>query len=66
MAEEMKDVTTPSEEPERTFTQSELNAILGGRFAQERKKYADYEELKGKAQKYDAAEEASKSELQKE
>ena len=66
MAEEMKDVTTPSEEPERTFTQSELNAILGDRLAQERKKYADYEELKGKAQKYDAAEEASKSELQKE
>ncbi|MBR4446506.1 MAG: hypothetical protein IKS37_11495 [Solobacterium sp.] len=66
MAEEMKDVTTPSEEPERTFTQSELNAILGDRLAQERKKYADFEELKGKAQKYDAAEEISKSELQKE
>lgn len=66
MAEEMKDVTTPSEEPERTFTQSELNAILGDRLAQERKKYADYEELKGKAEKYDAAEEASKTELQKE
>lgn len=66
MAEEMKDVTTPSEEPERTFTQSELNAILGDRLAQERKKYADYEELKGKAQKYDQAEEASKTELQKE
>lgn len=66
MAEEVKDVTTPSEEPERTFTQSELNAILGDRLAQERKKYADYEELKGKAEKYDAAEEASKSELQKE
>lgn len=66
MAEEVKDVTTPSNEPERTFTQSELNAILGDRLAQERKKYADYEELKGKAEKYDAAEEASKSELQKE
>lgn len=37
MAEEIKDVTTPSEEPERTFTQSELNAILGDRLAQERK-----------------------------
>ena len=66
MAEEVKDVTATSEEPERTFTQSELNAILGDRLAQERKKYADYEELKGKAEKYDAAEEASKSELQKE
>ena len=66
MAEEVKDVTTPSEEPEKTFTQSELNAIIGDRLAQERKKYADYEELKGKAEKYDAAEEASKTELQKE
>jgi len=64
MAEE-KDVKTPSEESERTFTQSELNAIVGERLAQERKKYADYEALKGKAAKFDAAEEASKSELQK-
>ena len=65
MADEVKDVTTPSNEPERTFTQSELNAILGDRLAQERKKYADYDELKGKAAKFDEAEEASKTELQK-
>ncbi|MBR7088845.1 MAG: hypothetical protein IKI38_05765 [Mogibacterium sp.] len=65
MADEVKDVTTPSNEPERTFTQSELNAIIGDRLAQERKKYADYDELKGKAAKFDEAEEASKTELQK-
>ena len=65
MAEEIKDVTTPSEEPERTFTQSEMDAIIGDRIGRERKKYADYEELKAKAEKYDQAEEASKSELQK-
>lgn len=65
MADETKDVTTTSEESERTFTQSELNAILGDRLAQERKKYADYEDLKGKAEKYDADQEAQKSELQK-
>ena len=61
MADEVKDVTTPSNEPERTFTQSELNAIIGDRLAQERKKYADYDELKGKAAKFDEAEEASKT-----
>lgn len=65
MAEEVKDVTTASEQPERTFTQSEVNAIIGDRLAQERKKYADYNELKSKAAKFDEAEEASKTELQK-
>lgn len=64
MAEEVKNGTAP--EPERTFTQSELNAILGDRLAQERKKYADYEELKGKAEKYAEIENASKSALQRE
>ena len=49
----------------RTFTQDELNAILQTRLADERKKYADYDSLKEKAGKYDAQEEANKSELQK-
>lgn len=65
MAEEVKDVTTPSNEPERTFTQSELNAILGDRLAQERKKYADFDSFKEKAEAYDKQVEASKSELEK-
>lgn len=50
---------------EKTFTQDELNAIVGERLAREREKFADYESLKEKASKYDEAEEASKSELQK-
>ena len=49
----------------RTFTQDEVNAIVGKRLAEEKGKYADYEDLKAKAAKYDEAEEASKSELQK-
>ena len=49
----------------RTFTQEEVNAIVGRRVAETSAKYADYEELKTKAQAFDAAEEASKSELQK-
>ena len=49
----------------RTFTQDEVNAIVGKRLAEEKGKYADYEQLKAKATKYDEVEEASKSELQK-
>ena len=50
---------------ERTFTQSEMDAIIGERLKRDRAKYADYDELKAKAAKFDEAEEASKSELQK-
>lgn len=49
----------------RTFTQDEVNAIVGKRLAEEKSKFSDYEDLKAKAAKYDEAEEASKSELQK-
>lgn len=56
---------TAGTEQARTFTQAELDAIVGERLARERAKYADYETMKEKAGKYDAAEEASKSELQK-
>ena len=52
-------------EPERTFTQAEMDAIIGDRLKRERAKYADYDELSKKAKAYDEAAEASKSELQK-
>lgn len=52
----------PNPEPApKTFTQEDVNRIVANRVA----KYADYEELKEKAGKFDAAEEANKSELQK-
>lgn len=50
---------------ERTFTESQLNAIITDRISEIKEKFADYEDLKAKASKYDEAEEASKSELQK-
>lgn len=50
---------------ERTFTQAELDSIVKDRLKREREKHADYDVLKAKAEKFDAAEEASKSELQK-
>lgn len=49
----------------RTFTQAELDDIVQTRLSKERAKYSDYEELKAKALKFDEAEEAGKSELQK-
>lgn len=68
MAETVNQETTPAAEgqqTERTFTQAEMNAIIADRLNRERTKYADYDTLKSKAAQFDAAEEASKSELQK-
>ena len=52
-------------EPEKTFTQDELNAIVADRLGREKSKYSDYEEIKAKAEKYDQTEENNKSEIQK-
>ena len=57
--------TPPEQTASKTFTQAELDTILADRLARERAKYPDYEALKAKAAKFDAAEEAGKSELQK-
>lgn len=54
-----------ADQPERTFTQTEMDAIIGERLGRERAKYADYASLKEKAAKFDAAEEAAKTDLQK-
>ena len=56
---------TVNQEVEKTFTQSELNAIVADRLSRERGKYSDYEELKKKAAQFDAAEESRKSELER-
>ena len=64
-ASETPTQSAQSAETERTFTQSEMDAIIGDRLKRERAKYADYEELKGKAAKYDEAEQAAKSDLEK-
>lgn len=50
---------------EKTFTQDEVNKIVQERIYKDRKDRQDYDELKAKAEKYDALEEASKTELQK-
>ena len=37
-------------EPERTFTQAEVDAIVSDRLKRERAKYSDYEDIKAKAE----------------
>lgn len=54
-----------TETAEKTFTQSQLNAIVADRLSREREKYAGYDELKEKAAQFDEMQEANKSELQK-
>lgn len=44
--------TTEQQEP-RTFTQNEVNSIVADRLTRERAKYADYDDLKAKAQQFD-------------
>lgn len=56
-----QDVIATQGAPEKTFTQDEVNRIVTSRLA----KYSDYDTLKAKAEKYDEAEEANKSELEK-
>lgn len=61
----MQDNNNTENTQERTFTQAEVNSIIENRLRKESAKYADYETLKAKALKFDEAEEANKSELQK-
>lgn len=65
MPEANENATQGAPAEEKTFTQAQMDAIIGDRLARERAKYADYSELKQKAEAYDQAEELSKSELQK-
>lgn len=57
--------TVNQEVAEKTFTQEEVDAIVGDRLKRERGKYADYDAMKEKAEKFDALVEQNKSELQK-
>ena len=67
MSETVNQENKPTEnvEVQKTFSQEDVNRIVGERLARETAKYADYESLKEKAGKYDEMEEANKTELQK-
>ena len=65
MAETNTGTPTQETQPEKTFTQEDVNKIVGDRIAREREKFADYDAIKAKAEKFDEIEEANKSELEK-
>ncbi len=50
---------------EKTFTQAEMDAIIGERLSRERAKYADYDEAKAALDELTQLKEANKSELEK-
>ena len=60
-----ENATEVNESAEKTFTQAELDRIVSERLKREREKYADYDSLVEKAQKFDQIEENAKTELQK-
>ena len=63
--QEMQTATQePSTQPteDKTFTQTDVDKIVGDRLQRERSKYSDYEALKEKAGKYDEIVESGKTE----
>lgn len=64
MAETDPKQTEQDPEP-RTFTQEEVNEMMGKVRRETREKFADYDELSKKAKAYDDAQEAAKTELEK-
>ena len=59
----------PSPEPTKTYTQDEINEMIAKRLERERKKFADYDEIKTKLSTYEQAQkerqEAEMTELEK-
>lgn len=57
--------TAKADEFKAPASQADLDKIVESRLARERAKYADYDSLAEKAKKYDEAQEASKTEIEK-
>lgn len=51
--------------PDKTFTQAELDRIVQDRLARQKSQFADYDDIKARAAKFDELEEQNKTELQK-
>lgn len=65
MSEQNTSMGNDSQAEEKTFTQDDVNRIVQSRIVEVKNKYADYDDLKAKATKFDELEEAEKTELQK-
>jgi len=57
--------TTPENEAAKTFTQEELDKIVAERLDRERKKYADYADLKKRAEEYEKLRQSQMTEQEK-
>jgi hypothetical protein len=55
----------PSGEGDKTFTQSDIDRIVADRLGREKSKYADYDDLKAKAEQFDEHQAANESETDK-
>lgn len=53
------------DQEQKMFTQDEVNKLMGALRKENREKYADYDDLKAKASKFDEIEQKSKSELER-
>lgn len=62
---DQQNVEQGKKEYQAPATQADLDRIVENRLAKERAKYAGFDDLKAKAEKFDQAEAANKSELQK-
>ena len=61
----MAEENEPKQETPKTFTQDEVNELMGKVRRETREKFADYDDLAKKAKAYDEAQEAAKTELEK-
>lgn len=59
------DVRQDATDQGKTLTQAEVDRIVADRITRERKKFADYDDLKKKASEFDKIQNANKSELDK-
>lgn len=66
MPEEATTADPAGEAPtEKTFTQAELDAKIADRLSRERKKFADYDEVKAKAAEFEQLKQAQMSDLER-
>lgn len=50
---------------EKKFTQADVDAIVEGRLAREKQKYADYDDLKAKASEYEKLKDSNRTDAEK-
>lgn len=56
---------TPDPDADKTFVQADVDRIVSERLAREKAKYADYDDVKAKAEQFDAVQAAQQTELER-